>query len=500
MCSRADREGARWGNARPADRRPKVETTPTEGEPIRDVEGYNAPINHVVVDEQCRDEPEIRAYEGGPGRPDAKVHITFFSNFAATRLTTDKVTMVELRERVLQASRREKAALPWLKLAVFGAKRTAKGSLRHDANVLEITGIELDYDDAKIAFDAAQEALSAMGINALIYTSPPHSAEAPRYRIIAPTSRPLPPDLRGKLAARVNGFMKAKLDAKKFAAPESLTLSQAFFYGYVMNKPGLVHRAEVIAGDFIDQRDDLAEYELSGAKIDSGSKSTADNSKTAGDTQDDGRAHGFDAILAEMDDGDGLDRFNDPLTRGAASYVATTAHPDLRLLKKVLRGAIDKAPKKDTPERADSIKRYMSDAYLDGVIQSAVGKYSAASDSASAPLQPILATPYLWTEPENIPRREFLYGRRLIRKYATATIAPGGVGKTALEIGEVLSMVSGKALLGVQTEQLRMWLWSLEDSREEMQRRIQATARHHDLTQDDIGIACSLTAVANSHS
>ena len=112
----------------------------------------------------------------------------------------------------------------------------------------------------------------------------------------------------------------------------------------------------------------------------------------------------------------------------------------------------------------------------------------------------IMATPYVWTKPEDIPRREFLYGRRLIRKYATATIAPGGVGKTALEIGEVLSMVSGKALLGVQTEQLRMWLWSLEDSREEMQRRIQATARHHDLTQDDIGIACSLTAVANSHS
>jgi AAA domain len=97
------------------------------------------------------------------------------------------------------------------------------------------------------------------------------------------------------------------------------------------------------------------------------------------------------------------------------------------------------------------------------------------------------ATPYVWTAPENIARREFLYGRRLIRKYATATIAPGGVGKTALEVAEVLSMVSGKALLGAQTPQLRVWLWSLEDPREEMVRRIQAAAKHYNLTREDIG-------------
>lgn len=99
----------------------------------------------------------------------------------------------------------------------------------------------------------------------------------------------------------------------------------------------------------------------------------------------------------------------------------------------------------------------------------------------------ITATPYVWTEPEKIPPREFLYGRRLIRKYATATIAPGGVGKTGLEVTEVLSMVSSKALLGVQTPQLRVWLWSLEDPREEMVRRLQATAKHYNLTAENIG-------------
>jgi hypothetical protein len=109
------------------------------------------------------------------------------------------------------------------------------------------------------------------------------------------------------------------------------------------------------------------------------------------------------------------------------------------------------------------------------------------SSSEQRQSQPIIATPYTWTEPQKIPPREFLYGRRLIRKYATATIAPGGVGKTALEIAEVLSMVSGRPLLGVRTSQLRVWLWSLEDPREEMARRVQATAKHYRLTQDDIG-------------
>jgi hypothetical protein len=112
---------------------------------------------------------------------------------------------------------------------------------------------------------------------------------------------------------------------------------------------------------------------------------------------------------------------------------------------------------------------------------------SAASTSGQHQPPSIVATPYTWTEPEKIPPREFLYGRRLIRKYATATIAPGGVGKTALEIAEVLSMVSGRPLLSVRTSQLRVWLWSLEDPREEMVRRIQATAKHYRLTQDDIG-------------
>lgn len=97
------------------------------------------------------------------------------------------------------------------------------------------------------------------------------------------------------------------------------------------------------------------------------------------------------------------------------------------------------------------------------------------------------ATPYQWTAPESIPPRDWLYGRHLIRQYVSAMIAPGAVGKTAMVTTEILAMVSGKALLGVESDQLRVWYFNLEDPAEETMRRIQAAALQFGLKPDDIG-------------
>ncbi|BBO06567.1 hypothetical protein SG09_59170 [Bradyrhizobium ottawaense] len=96
------------------------------------------------------------------------------------------------------------------------------------------------------------------------------------------------------------------------------------------------------------------------------------------------------------------------------------------------------------------------------------------------------ATPYQWTEPERIPMRDWLYGRHLIRKFVSATVAPGAVGKSSLIIGEMLAMVSGLSLLGTETEQLRVWYLNLEDPYDEIMRRIQAAAVHYGLTSEDL--------------
>jgi predicted P-loop ATPase len=204
------------------------------------------------------------AQDEAEGIAEAEVYVTYFFTPGANRLTTETLSLAGLRERVLNVSAREKAKLPWLKLAKFGTKRTDKNSLRHDGNVLEITGIELDYDIEQISFDNAVKAVEAMGIHALLYTSASHTPDKPRWRVLAPTSRPCAPELRYRLVARLNGFLKATLKVEVIAKSESFALSQSFYYGWVCDSPKPDHRAEVVYGSFIDQRDDLAAFEAGG--------------------------------------------------------------------------------------------------------------------------------------------------------------------------------------------------------------------------------------------
>ncbi len=101
-------------------------------------------------------------------------------------------------------------------------KGTDRGSLRHDRNVRFITGIEGDYDAGLVPFEDAAEAMRRNSITGLIYTSPSHTNDAPRWRILCPTSCDLPPADRKKLVARVNGALSGAL------GNESFTLSQSY--------------------------------------------------------------------------------------------------------------------------------------------------------------------------------------------------------------------------------------------------------------------------------
>lgn len=143
-----------------------------------------------------------------------------------------------------------KQACPLLKLAVFGDKATAKGSLRHDANVLKITGVEGDYDQGLVTATEAACLLDMAGIKAIIYTTPSHADEHPRWRVLCPLSREYAPSERARFVARLNGALRGIL------AQESFSLSQSYFYGKVRNAPYLM---ETVEGRFLDLLDDLDE-------------------------------------------------------------------------------------------------------------------------------------------------------------------------------------------------------------------------------------------------
>jgi hypothetical protein len=310
------------------------------------------------------------------------LRLTIFKNFAATSLETNTETLAKLRDRILAADAATKHALPWLKLASFGNKPTESKCLRHDANVTGIDGIELDYDgkdyDGKpVSFDAALVELNSVGVRGLLYTSPSHTAASPRWRILMPTSKQLQTDMRAKLVARINGRLG------NIFAPESFKLSQSYYYGRAKDNPAADHRAEIIEGDYIDLRDDLYKFQGAGAKTNKNDKPHGDgNSKNAyeqhGEQYGSG-GHGYEAYLAKVGDGPGLEGFNEPLCQASSSYAAQHGVDlDRGGLKAILRQAINDAPKAPNRKAAD-IKKYLSNHYLDNLIETAIKKYGSAT-------------------------------------------------------------------------------------------------------------------------
>lgn len=299
-----------------------------------------------------------------------KLYVSIFRNRSGRNIEPENdITLEELAKLIDETSAKTKDNLPWLKLASFGNKRTDNHSLRHDANVREIYGIELDYDDEKIPFDDAVEKMRALRLGCLLYTSPSYTAQRPRWRILCPTSEAKQPECRAKLVARLNGALGCILGSHV----ESFTLSQSFYFGRALDNTEADHRTVVLHGDFIDRRDDLQVFEAKGAPAKNPFEQAGAD---ADDATEDVGIHGFDNILKEIGDGPNLRGFNDPLTRAIASYVALhNGNPfDQGKLKALLRDAIDKAPKAPARKHQD-IERYKSDKYLDDAIRSASRKF-----------------------------------------------------------------------------------------------------------------------------
>jgi AAA domain len=104
------------------------------------------------------------------------------------------------------------------------------------------------------------------------------------------------------------------------------------------------------------------------------------------------------------------------------------------------------------------------------------------SPDAEAP-QPNLTVIKPWVEyrdPALLPRRDWLYGRHYLRGSVSATIADGGIGKSTLVLTEAIAMATGRNLLGVHVPKpVGVVYLSLEEGRDEVERRIAAICAHY---------------------
>jgi hypothetical protein len=177
----------------------------------------------------------ISASSSGGNQPLLKQRfvVTIFPNNAARSKTEREFTLPELAAYMQTVTAPRKDQLPLIKLALFGDQKSDKGCLRTNANMLQITGIEVEHDAGTVSFKAAHKILRDANVCGLLYTTPSHiPIEHERWRILMPLSRPHDKMKRAEFVARVNGLFGGAL------ARESFAMSQAFYFGSVAGQKG----------------------------------------------------------------------------------------------------------------------------------------------------------------------------------------------------------------------------------------------------------------------
>ncbi len=120
-------------------------------------------------------------------------------------------------------------------------------------------------------------------------------------------------------------------------------------------------------------------------------------------------------------------------------------------------------------------------------IASPSAEFEVIPEDLRAPPKPqkvdgIQASLYKRVPPQSIDPREWIYGQHLARGYISATVAPGGVGKTQLVLTEAIAVASNRELMGEKVhERGRIWYWNGEDPFDELQRRIEGICLHHNV-------------------
>jgi hypothetical protein len=437
--------------------------------------------------------------------------VTLFPNFGAASKRQIVTTLREMVGTIAQTNATDKTDLPWLKLASFGESRTEKGSLRHNANVLEISGVEGDYDAEVVSLDEGRAMLAKAGLAAMLYTSPSHTAAKPRWRVLCPASKSLPPSGRSRLLERVNGALGGILSG------ESFTLSQSYYFGTVNHNPD--HAAVLVAGRFVDLADDLDAGAIGKARKPSSSTGTdytsAPRTFTGGSTPyglkalenecgkirnaPDGQKHPtlFKAALdvGRLVGGGALDEGTaHSALLGALSSIRGRCH-DFGAAQKTLdegfaRGIADPkqvpplkprltlVPPPDDIPWPDEVPPHLA-GESDGQGEEYDPETGEVFAGGAQPLRDLpkragfdFIDPRDWTAPAR--PREWIVGDWIPRGVVTALYGDGGMGKSLLAQQLMTSVATGSEWLGLPVFRGRALGIMCEDDPDELHRRQEA--------------------------
>ena len=246
-----------------------------------------------------------------------------------------------------------------IKLATFGNLRTDKGCLRHDANVLTITGIEGDYDEEVITPESAIEMLERHQLKAIIAPTFTSTPDNPRWRVLTPLGGAVQADERLRYVEILNGMLGGVL------ASESATLSQSYYVGvpdgspytvlHTFDDPGEGYTLDEL--ELIDDIDQFRKPLRQKKKESSGNNSGLDSSE-------------YDDWVKELTTGESV---HPAACRIVAHYAAKGwKESDIRTM---FIGLADSVEKMRGKERADLLRG----KELDDAISSAMDKFAPPS-------------------------------------------------------------------------------------------------------------------------
>jgi hypothetical protein len=90
-------------------------------------------------------------------------------------------------------------------------------------------------------------------------------------------------------------------------------------------------------------------------------------------------------------------------------------------------------------------------------------------------------------DPGFLPPREWLLANQFCHGFISSIVAAGGTGKTALRLLQFISLAIGRELCGQHVfRRSRVLLISLEDDRDELQRRITAVLKHYGIDRREL--------------
>ena len=193
---------------------------------------------------------------------------------------------------------------------------------------------------------------------------------------------------------------------------------------------------------------------------------------------------GFDLPATLKKISEGIDRH--------ANVVSAAGHMIARNYDDTVTYELLKAKIEDFFEWSEVLERE-----LNAAISSARAKFDPSDlegnivkDEPISEVEPLKFLPYEIKGGENIEPRQWIYGQHYIRSFLSATVSPGGIGKSSNALTEMLCCAAGIDYLNKRESLIKPYkvcYVNLEDPMTELASRVEAVCKLFAIDQDTIG-------------